>query len=72
MPSIGTAKMNKALTDTVPAEAKRTAAVVAIENPGALPATPMMTDSNNDMAPAFNVAVVIAKLLEIKILGERP
>jgi hypothetical protein len=32
----------------------------------------MMTDSNNDMAPAFNVAVVIAKLLEIKILGERP
>jgi hypothetical protein len=66
MPSIGTAKTSKALIETLPAVASSTAAVVAMENPGALPAIPMMTDSKSDIAPGFSVAL-ISHLLWLKI-----
>ncbi len=56
MPSMGRAKMMSALTETVPAVASSTAAVVATEKPGALPARPMMMDSKKDSAPVRNVA----------------
>src|SRR3978361_1569652 len=63
MPSIGTAKINSAFGATVPAAPSKPAMATAIENPGALPATPIMMDSKNDNEPAFNSAIYFCPCL---------
>src|SRR5580658_4903578 len=54
MPSIGTAKMRSAPGDNVPAVPRRTAVVTAMVKPGALPATPITSDSMKESEPAFS------------------
>lgn len=59
MPSIGTAKISIALGETDPAPASSPVMATAMENPGALTATPMKIYTKNDKEFTFKSVLII-------------